>query len=589
MQVDTVDLARTPRHARQDTAEEPKRPGARVLLRFADEKAWLSTVPGITNEAATLLAAHAACSSLDIMPHADRMAALEDPATPGFANLATPEPDAATLLFAWRHFLGTAPDSAALATVQRLWRFAEPLEKLLTSGGDDRLTLNPNTGLNRYLCAPHPEPGLVALGSCTASSPSEAAFAAAEQARRALLRAAAARGATPALRDASRHVTAALLTHFGVTDLADAVTAASGTDATLLLTGLLAAEHPAQPFNTILMSPGETGSGVPDAVRGQHFASCTASGAAVVKGGAVAGFPPALTMTSISLRDTQGLPHPPAALEAAAAAAIEAVLARGGHAVLHAIDGSKTGLSGPDRAACQRLAQKFGARLDIVIDACQARIEPAIVRWYLKRGFPVLVTGSKFFGAPGFCGAVLFPRARLRRITGGGRVPDGLGAYADMTEDGISRRCPGLLLRWEAALEEMRRFAAVPPDSVREALDSLGAQIRACIMRSGRLRLIPAPRPEGAGWSDRPSVFTFAVRHGDGWKSAAALRPLYMALNEGAPRCRIGQPVDLAPGLGGLRIALSAAQLRPGADLRPELAVLFWKLDMLLDREGAVA
>ncbi len=560
-----------------------QRPGARVLRRFDREAAWLRLVPGMTPQAATLLAAHAAGCFLDIMPHTDRAAALEDPAIPGFLRLATPDPDPATLLLAWRHFFGTPPDSGALATVQRLWRFAAPLEKLLTGGGDDRLTLDPRTARNRYLCAPHPEPEVVAFSSCTASSPSDLAFEAAERARQSLLKAAAARGANPALREASRHVTAALLAHFGVADLADAVTAASGTDATLLLTGLLAAEHPAQPFTTILMSPGETGSGVPDAVRGQHFASCTASGSAVVKGGAVAGFPPALTMTSIRLRDPDGLPRDPAALEAEAEAAIEAVLARGGHAVLHAIDGSKTGLTGPDRAACRRLAQKFGLRLDIVVDACQARIEPSIMRWYLEQGFPVIVTGSKFFGAPGFCGAALFPRARLRRITGGGRVPNGLGAYADMTEDGISRRCPGLLLRWEAALAEMQRFAAVPPEAVRDALDTLGAQIRAGIMRSDRLRLIPSPRPDGAGWSDRPSVFTFAVRGPDGWMSAAALRPLYIALNTGTPRCRIGQPVEIAPCLGGLRIALGAAQLRPGADLRPELAALFGKLEMLLD------
>jgi hypothetical protein len=567
-----------------------ERAGARLLLRFALEQAWMSGVPGVPPEAAVLLAARAAACAMKLAPQADQLAALEDPALPGFLRLTKRDPDAADLLFAWRHVVGTPPDPASLALAQRLWRFAEPLEALLTGGGDDRLTLDPETGRNRYLCAPYPEPDVIALGSCTASSPTQAAFEAAEHSRQALFAAAVAHGGRAALRGFARDTTAALLDYFGVADLADAVLAASGTDATLLLTGLIAAEHPGRGIETVLMSPSETGSGVPDAVRGQHFAPCTASGQLVEKGGAVDGFPPGLALTIVRLRTPEGEPLEPAELAVACETAIEAAVGRGSQVVLHAIDGSKTGLMGPDRATCQRLAGRFGARLDVVIDACQARIEPAIMRWYLERGFPVLVTGSKFFGAPGFCGAILFPRARLRRITGGGQLPDGLGAYADLTEDGVSRRCPGLLLRWAAALEEMRRFAAVPVEARQAALDGLGTQTRAAIMRDARLRLIHAPRPAGAGWSDRPSVFTFAVRGDAGWMSAAALRPLYVALSQSLPGakllgqcCRIGQPVEVAPGLGGLRIAFSAAQVATGADQAAALATVFGKLNMLLD------
>jgi hypothetical protein len=293
------------------------------------------------------------------------------------------------------------------------------------------------------------------------------------------------------------------------------------------------------------------------------------------------------------------LPRDPDEVAAAAERAIEAAAQRG-HVVLHAIDGSKTGLAAPGLLALDLLAHRFGARLDIVVDACQLRIEPALVRRYLERGWPVLVTGSKFFGAPGFCGAVLFPRHRLRRIAGGGRLPDGLGAYASLSGGSVSRRCPGLLLRWAAALAHMRDFGALAAGDVRTAIDRAGAQIRAAMMRDARLRLVPAPRPEGLGtelgWSDRPSVLTFSVERDGGMMSANALRPLYRALardvsaevsgtDEGLARqaCLIGQPVQLAAGMGGLRIAVSAAQIVSGADLRPDLAVIFGKLAMLLD------
>jgi hypothetical protein len=79
--------------------------------------------------------------------------------------------------------------------------------------------------------------------------------------------------------------------------------------------------------------------------------------------------------------------------------------------------------------------------------------------------------------------------------------------------------------------------------------------------------------------------------------SADALRPLYRALardvstemsgvDDGLARqaCLVGQPVQLAGGMGGLRVAMSAAQIVSGADLRPDLAMVFGKVAMLLDR-----
>ena len=76
------------------------------------------------------------------------------------------------------------------------------------------------------------------------------------------------------------------------------------------------------------------------------------------------------------------------------------------------------------------------------------------------------VLGTLLFGAPGFCGAVLFPRQRLRKIAGGGQLPDGLGAYASLSGGSGSRRCPGLLLRWAAALAHMREFGTLAADQL---------------------------------------------------------------------------------------------------------------------------
>jgi hypothetical protein len=570
------------------------RPGALVLLRFGLELAWMRQLPGLGTAAAILLAGRAAGCFLSVLPGAAREAALQDPTVPLFRRLAGSLPPIAQLAACWRLLAEAGadgdepPDLACLQRVEQLWSLALPTEALLVEGGDDRLTLDPVTGQNRYLCPPWPQPGVVAFSSCTASSISPGAFAAAEQVRQDLFAAALEASTDTVLATASDQITAELLVHCGAEDLAEAVLAASGTDATLLLTGLLAAERPRKTITTVLMSPAETGSGVPEAVQGRHFAPCTASGLAVEKGGAVEGFPPGLSMVSVSLRTPDGLPRDEAVIAAECEQAIEAAAKRG-HVVLQAIDGSKTGLAAPHLLALDLLAARFAGQLDIVIDACQFRIEPATLRAYLERGWPVLVTGSKFFGAPGFCGAVLFPRARLRRIAGGGRLPDGLGAYANVSDGSVSRRCPGLLLRWTAALFQMRLFACMPEGDVRHAIDAAGAHTRAAMMRQPRLHLIPAPRPHTGTWSDRPSVLTFAVRDGAEFVSAAALRPLYLALAAAAhgPVCMFGQPVHLgSPAIGGLRVAFSAAQIVSGEDLRPDLAAAFGKVAGLLELAG---
>ena len=585
------------------------RAGSLVLLRFGLELACLRAIALLPHAACILLAGRAAGLFLSILPGAARDAAMEDPAVPLLARLAGDMPSIAQLTACWRLLAEAietdepAPDLAALQTVSRLWHLAAPVEALLVSGGDDRLSLDPETGLNRYLCAPYPVPATISFGSCTASTISPAGFAAAHEVRQELLAAGCAQPVDTVLDRASGQIVAELLHRLDVADIAEAVLAASGTDATLLLTGLLAAERPRQAITTILMSPSETGSGVPDAVQGQHFAPCTASGLVVQKGAVVEGFPPGLALVCVALRDDSGLPRSAEAIAEDCEAAIEAALPRG-HVVLHAIDGSKTGLTAPGLLALDLLGDRFGERLDIVIDACQLRIEPALVRRYLERGWPVLITGSKFFGAPGFCGAVLFPRARLRQIAGGGQLPDGLCAYASLSGGSVSRRCAGLLLRWAAALAHMKTFGSLSPAQIRIAIDQAGADIRAAMMRDPRLRLVTAPRPDGLGdrlgWSDRPSVLTFAVHRETGPMNAQALRPLYQAMARNmaahAPdrerelasqSCLIGQPVHLTAGMGGLRIAVSAAQIvasaAAGEDLRPKLAAIFGKLSLLLD------
>src|SRR6201996_8883679 len=63
-----------------------------------------------------------------------------------------------------------------------------PLDRLLTAGGDPRLTINPASGLNEYGCQPSPCPDTLSFSSSTATSISQRGYARAEAARDALMR-----------------------------------------------------------------------------------------------------------------------------------------------------------------------------------------------------------------------------------------------------------------------------------------------------------------------------------------------------------------------------------------------------------------
>jgi hypothetical protein len=318
-------------------------PAGFITLRYGLEFGLFCGIDGISRPAAALLAAHAAGSFLAVQPADVRASVTLTPLVQTCLDLAGALPQEATLRRAWQQLreepsLADASDTsdagladaplpqATLAQVMCLWTLAASSESLLAQGGDDRLTLDPVTGLNRYGCAPYPRPDVTAFASCTASSISSRAFLAAEARRRTIIADAAAGSPEAAIDAASRCTARRLLGYFDAGDMA------------------------------------ETGSGVPHAVQGRHFSTVAASGQPVRKASPLDGLPGSPALATVALRDANGNPYASSDVEAACERAIAAAACRG-HVVLHAIDGSKTGLSAPDRAACKRLRAMFGSRL----------------------------------------------------------------------------------------------------------------------------------------------------------------------------------------------------------------------------------
>ena len=332
-------------------------------------------------------------------------------------------------------------------------RCPDLLGDALVAGGDHRLLLR--EGVNAYGNGPRPEPGLIALGSSTASVVSVSALRAAGRLHGAL-----AGGMTTAVVEARR-------TGERIRQLSGAawvpgstvLLAASGTDVHRDAARLARGAAPA--LAVVMAEAGETGTLVPSALGGDT--------------------------TAVALRHADGSLRDAAEVDADFACRARRAVTLAGRCLLVATDVSKTGLRAPSPDCLLQLRAELGDRLRVLVDACQTRLPPDAVAAYLAAGFMVAVTGSKFIGGPAFCGALLLPPA-LRCAP---QEPPHLG----------------VLLRWEAALDEWQRYAALPRRAVHDFLAAWSDVVAQRIARSPWLEALPATSPYGP-----QTLFAFTVR-----------------------------------------------------------------------------
>ncbi len=483
---------------------------------------------------------------------------------------------------------GATLDPDAIARLASSWAVLGPAELLLAEGGDARLGLGAASQLNHYGCSHRPRPWAVTYASSTASSLSERGFGGADAARRRIVAAALAGAPDPAAGEIER-VRAAIARHYGLPAGTAIVLAASGTDCELVSLAVAARAPGAGALVNILTAPDETGSGVPLASVGRHFANDTAGGLAVAKGAPIAGMPAAVTRADLAIRRSDGTLIPGPEIDAACARMIDGVVAGEGRALLHFLDVSKTGLLAPSIACVAAVARRHRGQVDVVVDACQARLTAARVRSYVEVGWMVMITGSKFFTGPPFCGAVLIPPAMRARLDAA-PLPAGLADYARRTdwpaEIAAADVLPagsnhGLALRWSAAIAEMEAFAAVPALRKRTILQLFTEAVAVAIDTNPDVKRVVAPplvRPVLGdvlqGWDDVQTIMPFLVLSRDRrpldleqarriyqWLNAdvSACLPAGLGATDrflAALRCHIGQPAPVADGAGGIAGAL---------------------------------
>jgi hypothetical protein len=464
------------------------------------------------------------------------------------------------------------------------------LPQLLTSGGDHRLKLDPTTLLNGYGCRPFPRPEAFTFASSTATSISNRAFTRARHAQLELLHTAKAHGVADALDQCMEQMRRRLKAQLRLDAGIEVVFSPSGTDTQLH--ALCVAKSILGPRCTsVIAAADETGSGTAFVSEGRHFADVTAQGAAVTKGDHVSGFEDVPQRIPVCLRDEQGVLRNRGAVDVEIIQSIASLIAEGGRVLLHAMDHSKCGFRSPSLECLQEVTARWPESVLVLVDACQMRLARPRLGCYLDSGYLVAITGSKFFTGPPFSGALLVPK-RLSQPLRGVQIAPGLCDYMNRSDWpahlwNIRKQLPdrhnlGQWLRWEAALEEIRAYFAVPAAPRRDMLDRFAGFVHSRISRSDCLRLLPMrSEPVSEFDSELPpeTIFPFTLHRRGSELTRDDCARIYRLLNKdvsdmlsdtASPRqravaarpCHIGQPVTLrrADGseTGALRVSAGA-------------------------------
>jgi hypothetical protein len=368
---------------------------------------------------------------------------------------------------------------------------------------------------------------------------------------------------------------------------ADVAVTASGTDAELHAVLLARAAAGGGRLTNIVIGPEESGRGVVLAAAGRYFDDRTATGARVTMGDAA--WPQAeVRVLEVPIREPDGRPRAAEQVEADAAAALRQALAGDGRALLHVLVASKTGLSAPRRAAVQALVATAPDRIDGVVDACQMRSTLAELGAWVRDGWMVQVSGSKFLTGPPFSGALVIPPALRGRVDAVRAAlaaapavshPDAwTGWWAERLGRREAAASFGPLFRWLPALLEAHLLESLSLDFRRAAFDRFRAAVAERLAASPYVQRIDVGEPTGTDEFARLSIQSFQVlaRQWDGGLvplDEPACRRIFELLNRdlraelpgltapeqvlAALQCHIGQPVAIA-GRAVLRMVLGA-------------------------------
>jgi len=291
-----------------------------------------------------------------------------------------------------------------------------PLEKILISHGDTRLVLD-SKKLNKYGVPPNPRPQAIHFSSSTASPISEYGFKFCEILRRSFV--------NEIARDAD--LEAILYSRLGQMicceilklahldkSQADVVVVPSGTDAEKIAVGLALANMKGSPVTNVIIGSEESGSFVREAAQGNYYDNVVA-GKEIYKKGEKIWINSDIKLVEVPIRTLDGAPLEINILMKKIRDIVEEEISADRHVMVHILQTSKTGLSGPTAKDFSDALGELIFKIDVVVDACQMRADFKELGDLIRRGWLVQISGSKFLTGPPFSGAILVPTAYSQR------------------------------------------------------------------------------------------------------------------------------------------------------------------------------
>jgi hypothetical protein len=423
------------------------------------------------------------------------------------------------------------------------------LIEAIVAGGDERMSLDAR-GWNRYFVPARQEGVIFCRGSCTCGFLVRDAYRPVDALHRRLEA-----GADLArVREDQRR---RLRTALGVDDDVDVFFAPSGSDL-CYLPGLFHRLTRGSELRTLVTACDELGSGSVLAHESRYFSQRNQ-----LTTGNQVGAPVTTPRPRVQTWPTRG----PDGRVVDRRDAVVTAVASGADTAVQLVWSSKSGVRDDPALVDEVLAR--GA--DVWIDLCQLRPPLDTAAQFLERGCAVMITGSKFFQAPPFCGAVLIPASAADTLRDAG---GDIGGYARLftafdpppSWRPLVKQLPdvlnvGLTLRWEAALAEMEAFQALDQSNVASTIEQWRASlVQALVDHVDTFDVISGP-------GDDPTIVSFRCRRRGRVLGLDELHAVYRRITStrrslpGYERAFIGQPVE-SGGVAMLRLALGANDLR---------------------------
>jgi hypothetical protein len=207
------------------------------------------------------------------------------------------------------------------------------------------------------------------------------------------------------------------------------------------------------------------------------------------------------------------------------------------------------------------------------VDLCQFRNKKDLINSLLSKGYILLITGSKFYQAPPFCGALLVPKdicnrlveckaapaKEFKNIFSKYDIPECLPEIRKQLRD---YKNLGLHLRWKCALHEMIEYDKIGEEKTYSMILKWNEFINKTLRNSEYFDLMPDME------LTNKTIISFRLKKNGHYFDNSELKNLFKNIVsknhpevEGFDRVFIGQPVKYETG-SFLRLAISSFNVR---------------------------